>query len=249
MPSPDPHPPLPSLPLHQAHALLSSFTAFLTVAVHTVLFYRRLYPPATFLSARAYNLPVHQSRHPKVCAWVRAAVDAVAAQLAGGGVSRVAVVIHAPLTTTTPSPAAAGVGSEGSDEESGRVRPGAVLERWMFDVSRFPSWPGGAESLRSFDAAAGRSRQGEEDLDEDPAAVPAGAAAAGGGGGDGGTGAGERGGNAVNWADVDEQFRAVVGRMAHAGESMAPLPDGCTFTVAVELKEEGQAPIGVSTQS
>ncbi|KAG5925361.1 hypothetical protein E4U42_004374, partial [Claviceps africana] len=55
----------------QASFLLSSLANFLTVAIHSILYHRALYPPASFLTARAYNLAVHQSRHPAVCAWVR----------------------------------------------------------------------------------------------------------------------------------------------------------------------------------
>jgi len=53
------------------------------------------------------------------------------------------------------------------------------------------------------------------------------------------------GGPNWNWTDVDEQLRGALRRMAHAAEGMVTLPEGCTFTVAVELREEGEAPIGV----
>ncbi|KAK7721023.1 hypothetical protein SLS64_001317 [Diaporthe eres] len=48
----------------------------------------------------------------------------------------------------------------------------------------------------------------------------------------------------VNWTDVDEQLRGAVRRLAYAGETMEALPPGCTFTVAVELRDEARAPIG-----
>ncbi|KYK59089.1 HORMA domain-containing protein [Drechmeria coniospora] len=94
----------------QASAVLTSFTNFLTVALHTLLRQRALYPPATFLLARAYNLPVYQSRHPGVCAWIDDAVDAAAAQLRSGAVRTVALVVHAPSAF-------------------------AVVERWVFDLA------------------------------------------------------------------------------------------------------------------
>jgi hypothetical protein len=58
----------------------------------------------------------------------------------------------------------------------------------------------------------------------------------------------------LHWPDLDEQLRGTLRRMATTAEGMVPLPGGCTFTVAVELKEEGEgeegegvrAPIGVS---
>lgn len=55
-----------------------------------------------------------------------------------------------------------------------------------------------------------------------------------------------KGGN-VKWPDVDEQLRGALRRMTYAAEGMSRLPTGCTFTVAVELRDEGVAPIGVST--
>ena len=53
----------------------------------------------------------------------------------------------------------------------------------------------------------------------------------------------------VNWVDLDQQLRGALKRMASTAERLPPLPEECTFTLAVELKEEGQAPIGVSLAS
>jgi hypothetical protein len=57
------------------------------------------------------------------------------------------------------------------------------------------------------------------------------------------------GDGSVNWPDVNEQLRGALRRMASTAEKMDALPEGCTFTVAVELREEGLAPIGVSYYS
>ncbi|KAI1640094.1 DNA-binding protein [Biscogniauxia mediterranea] len=205
----------PSIPLAQASHLLTSFTQFMTVCIHNILYYRALYPAQTFLTSRAYNLPVHQSRHPQVCAWVRDAVDAVRAQLVLGAVERIAVVVH-----------------------DGRSR---VMERWMFDVAGFPAWQGAGSSGKDKD----RSREQQHDGD---VVVEEGEEAEGGEAGEGrpeedAADGGAEGGK-VNWTDVDEQLRAAVRRLAYAGEKMAPLPEGCTFTVAVELRDEAEAPIG-----
>lgn len=226
-----PPPPLPSLaeqptpqttevPITEARALFKSFSSFLTVSIHTILYYRGIYPQQTFLSAKAFNLPVHQSRHPKVCSWINDAVDAVMTQIAKGSVDRVAVVIHSP-----------------SDSSQLQLPPGTVLERWMFDVSHFPSWPGGMEALKNFRHDAGDEPREEDDenasgeennveavIEGMPALndVPP----------------------AINWADVDEHLRGAVRRLAYAGEKMEPLPQSCTYTVAVELRDEAQAPIG-----
>lgn len=113
---PPPEDDLRRLPPAEADALIASLGSFLTVAIHSLLFHRRLYPPTSFLLARAYNLAVYQSRHPGVCAWVRDAVAAVAAQIRAGALRSLALVVH---------------------------RPGdfAVAERWTFDLSSFPLDP------------------------------------------------------------------------------------------------------------
>lgn len=106
-----------SLSAPQATRLLHAFTHFLTLALHTLLHQRALYPPETFATVRALNMPIHQSRHPGVCTWVGDAVAAVAAQLRDATVERVCFVVHAPAESRH-----------------------AVLERWVFDVSSFPAW-------------------------------------------------------------------------------------------------------------
>ncbi|KAJ4407094.1 hypothetical protein N0V82_009995 [Gnomoniopsis sp. IMI 355080] len=216
------------VPIAEARTLLNSFTSFLTVSIHTILYYRAIYPKQTFLSAKAFNLPVHQSRHPRVCQWINDAVDAVMAQIAKGSAERVAVVIHSPPNSSPPKTPSAQ-----------HLSPGSVLERWMFDVSRFPSWPGGLEALKNFRGGEGENLQHD---DEEPA--------------DDETGSGDENlthaaadvesdqAVALNWVDVDEQLRGAARRIAYAGEKMDALPEGCTFTVAVELRKEAAAPIG-----
>lgn len=173
------------VPAPHAAALLTSLTSFLAVAVHTLLHHRRVYPPETFLLARAYNLPVRQSRHPAVCAWVRDAVAAAGAQIRCGAAASVALVLHAPGAF-------------------------AVVERWVFELRGVPALPDGD----------GR-RHGQGDGED----------------------AGEDG---VNWADVDEALRGALRRVAYMGESIPPPPEGCTFSLAVELRDEALPPIQVS---
>ncbi|CAI4210910.1 unnamed protein product [Parascedosporium putredinis] len=74
--------------------------------------------PETFLTTRSHNLPIHQSRHPALCAWIADAVAAAAAQIRSASVRRVALVLHAP-----PALAA------------------AVVERWVFDLDGWPRFP------------------------------------------------------------------------------------------------------------
>ncbi|KAK3721323.1 hypothetical protein LTR37_003199 [Vermiconidia calcicola] len=93
-------------------ALITSFTDFLTVAIHTILYERNIYPQTSFLSARKYNFPVRQNRHPKVCEWINDAIAAVEVELLKGTVERVAVVVY--------------------------TKDNKPTERFMFDVSRFP---------------------------------------------------------------------------------------------------------------
>ena len=62
-------------------AVVSTFGEFLTVAVHTILYERDVYPRTSFLSARKYNCSVRQNRHPKVCKWIQDAVAAVEVEM------------------------------------------------------------------------------------------------------------------------------------------------------------------------
>jgi mitotic spindle assembly checkpoint protein MAD2B len=68
-------------PLSNYHAVVSAFRDFLTVAIHTILYERDIYPRTSFLKARKYNYPVRQSRHPKVCKWIQDAVAAVEVEM------------------------------------------------------------------------------------------------------------------------------------------------------------------------
>ncbi|RDA82389.1 hypothetical protein CP532_4405 [Ophiocordyceps camponoti-leonardi (nom. inval.)] len=105
---------MPSLHPSEASALISSFSAFLTIAIHNILYHRSLYPRPSFRMGRAYALAVHQSRHPGVCSWVRDAVGAVEAKIREDAVGRIALSIHRPVDND-------------------------VVERWVFDLDRgFP---------------------------------------------------------------------------------------------------------------
>ncbi|OAA57070.1 mitotic spindle checkpoint protein [Niveomyces insectorum RCEF 264] len=293
-----------SLSLDDATALYSVLHDFFEVAVHAILYYRRLYPERAFLSATAFDVPVHQNRHPQVCAWIRDGVDQVLVQLAGGtgvasgddargsiaapSVETVAVVVHAPYTRRQ-------YGDEGKDA----VSPGAALERWVFDVRNLPKgWPGGADALKKVLGA--QAKKGSDT--EGGVGGGGGGGSGGGGGGDGTRGPQHRrqrvqgqqsdrqddaepdsanaaqqpahyeyydeeaeyanaaseaelddtpdddethsNGDAddadsaygtLNWTDLRHQLRAVVQRLGHAGAQLAPLPPGCTFTMAIEL--------------
>ncbi|CAK7274213.1 hypothetical protein SEPCBS57363_006044 [Sporothrix epigloea] len=143
----------------EAAQLYSTLQHFFEVAVHAVLYYRRLYPERAFGKATAFDVPVHLNRHPAVCTWVRAAIEQVMVQIAGGDeapatdrpntdrVNAIAIVVHAPYHRTAGS--------------GGRLPAGAVLERWVFDVRHLPQrWPGGIEALRR---AQNHSKSDEHD--------------------------------------------------------------------------------------
>ena len=95
------------------HTLVTAFTDFLTVAIHTILYERAIYPQTSFLTARKYGYPVRQNRHPRVCQWVQDAVVAIESELLRSSVDRIALVILSPLQSP--------------------------LERFVFEVARFPA--------------------------------------------------------------------------------------------------------------
>ena len=81
------------------YAVALAFTDFLTVAIHTILYERDIYPRTSFLSARKYNFPVKQSRHPSVCKWIQDAVAAVEVEMLKVGVMSISYLRSLPLFT------------------------------------------------------------------------------------------------------------------------------------------------------
>ncbi len=113
MAAPPPNPSTTSNLLSTQSSLIQTLCSFLTVSIHHILYLRSLYPPVSFLTARAYNFPARQNRHPSVCGWVNSAIDAIRDQLEKNTVDKVAVCIF-------------------------EVQRNVVLERWMFDLRTFP---------------------------------------------------------------------------------------------------------------
>jgi mitotic spindle assembly checkpoint protein MAD2B len=167
-------------------ALISNFGDFLTVAIHTILYERHIYPLDTFITAKKWNYPIRQSRHPKVCKWINDAVAAVQDELLKGTVERVAVVIYSQYSQP--------------------------LERFMFDLSKFP-----VVAREDFHTPIERlSPSGQQrPTPSKPASV-----------------------------DLEEQFRAVMAKLTVCDTMLKPVPSGCTFTVAIELKDMADPPIG-----
>lgn len=97
-------------------ALLDTLSSFLVVLTHHTLYLRRIYPPVSFVSTRAYNYPVRQNRHPDVCAWISDAIESVRDQLEKNTVESVTICIFE------------------CDENR-------VLERWVLDLKSLPIVP------------------------------------------------------------------------------------------------------------
>lgn len=208
-----------SVPIPQARTLLTTFTTFLTLAVHTILYHRRIYPPEAFLLAKFHSFPVRQCRHPGLCAWINDSLTQVRALLARAQLARVCIDIHRP-------------------------RDLAVAERWVFDTSAFPAWVDDEAERARLAAAAAKGKGKErarpvtweerERREQRPRRIT-----------EAERDELERGG-AVNWLDVDEAVRGALRRLAYAAEKKGPAEEGCTFTIAVELRDGAQPPLGVS---
>jgi mitotic spindle assembly checkpoint protein MAD2B len=102
-----------SPPLNTYASLAVAFTSFLRVATHQILFLRSIYPRVTFLPVRAYNYPIRQSRHPKVCEYINDVAVAVEKEILKGTVTAVTLIIFS-IQTNRP------------------------MERYVFDLSGFP---------------------------------------------------------------------------------------------------------------
>jgi mitotic spindle assembly checkpoint protein MAD2B len=167
-------------------ALISNFGDFLTVAIHTIIYERHIYPLNTFITAKKWNYPIRQSRHPKVCKWINDAVAAVQEELLKGTVDRVAVVIYSQYSQP--------------------------LERFMFDLSKFP-----VVAKDDFHTP----------IERQTPSLPAKAISL-----------------ATATVDLEEQFRAVLAKLSVCDTALKPILEGCTFTVAIELKDAADPPIG-----
>jgi mitotic spindle assembly checkpoint protein MAD2B len=177
---------------------LSAFTSFLTAYTHTLLYLRALYPRTSFVTSRFHNTPVHQSRHPLVCEWIRDAVSAVHAELLEGTVSRIGIVIFS-----------------NPDSETGSAK---IMERYMFDVSTFP-----VVSRNERNMEIQWEAESDEGSDEERV--------------------GRKKGKEKEWdanvdVDMSEQFRAALIVLQTRASQLKALPEGCSFNVSMELKDE-----------
>lgn len=133
-----------SMPNNQS-ALAASFTNFLTVSIHQILYLRSVYPRVTFLPVRAYNYPVRQSRHPKVCDYINDASIAVGTEILKGTITAVSIIISS-------------------------LRANQPLERYAFDLSGFPRVPTG-EINTTFEERKEDSSKPRADLGSAPLTI------------------------------------------------------------------------------
>ncbi|KAF3043472.1 hypothetical protein E8E12_009181 [Didymella heteroderae] len=223
---------------------LDAFTNFLTVYIHTLLYLRSLYPRTSFVHSRFHNTSAYQSRHPLVCDWIRDAVDAVRTELLEGTVSRIGIVIFH----------YGNGGRSGSAEKgTGNVQ---IMERFMIDVSAFPvvdkdernavmewgSRPSSQASVRSASLELGgdlSGEDGEERWHEEDEAGPSGADTPS-------RRNRSREGSEPNESAFDngidtnlaEQMRAALISLTTRCAQLRPLPEKCSFNVAMELRDE-----------
>lgn len=73
--------------------LFEWFTEFFIVAIHSILYIRRLYPQDTFRAAHQYGIVVYQSRHPKVCEYVEHMARSCMKFVKKGIVDKVSLVV------------------------------------------------------------------------------------------------------------------------------------------------------------
>ncbi|KAI9842187.1 MAG: hypothetical protein M1837_007400 [Sclerophora amabilis] len=223
-------------------SIVSTFTSFLTVAIHTIIYERGIYPSNTFLSARKYNFPVRQNQHPKVCKWINDAVAAVEIEMLKVDALLIGSLSHPFSSSSTSSNCSPHHGNSELptiDLLQGTVFHVAVvihdarsqpLERFLFDVSSFPNIPP-SEVLTAFEASSPSPSQEATPEEEQGASQDS-------------TAATTQAPKTTNVVDLEEQFRGVMRKLAFCSSSLRGLPDGCSFTVCVELKDEAKAPIG-----
>ena len=190
------------MPTTTFNAILAHLSHFLTVAIHTILAERNCYPPQSFITVRAYNLPVRQSRVPDVCSWIQEVIAAVRIELTKGIVAHVVLAISQPDTSE-------------------------VLERYVFDLQKMPKVP-----LKEVDTPIiwerGDGASSGEKEKEEAALDPR----------------GPGGAREHELVDLTEQLRGTLASISVCRRRLRPIPEGCPFTVAIELKDDADPPIG-----
>ncbi|EWC47968.1 hypothetical protein DRE_02850 [Drechslerella stenobrocha 248] len=174
--------------------LVTAFSDLLLVSIHTILYEREIYPASLFIPARKYNHPVRQARHPRVCQWIQDAVNACAEELLKCTVDLISINI----ISATNKP----------------------LERFVFDVSRFPIVASSDIHSRFVEAPADASPN-----DVVSPTIPDSQ-------------------DVIHQIDLEEQLRAVLTKLSYSSVKLGKLPQDCTFSVSMELKKDSPAPEG-----
>ncbi|KAJ4361229.1 hypothetical protein N0V95_002047 [Ascochyta clinopodiicola] len=230
---------------------LNAFNNFLTAYIHTLLYLCSLYPQAFFVHSRFYNVSAYQSQHPLVCDWIRDAIDAVRTKLLNSTVSRISIVIFHYRSDSKNGSAEMGTGHVQIkkqfmiDDVSAflvvdKNERNAVLE-W---ASRPSSQASVGSASLELDGSAGDDQ--ERCHNEDEAELS-------------GTDTfsrldRSRKGNKPNEpafnlsvnTNLAEQMRTALILLTTRCAQLMPLPDKCSFNIAMELKDEADVdpPIG-----
>lgn len=169
-----------------------------------------------------------------------------------------------PPKTLAPTTAFAVKGATNNNEvkkdSKGGQKTFNVVERWIFDVSSFPMWPdddddddddgdnaenNNAETVKNNGPEGGDQEMNEAD-DEEVRVVVNEDSEDSEGDDDDDDDDDEEDEDAINWDDINESLRGALGRLASAAEEMPRLPEGCPFTLAIELRGEASPPIAVN---
>lgn len=101
------------------------------------------------------------------------------------------------------------------------------MERFLFDVERFPIVEKASKWIEFEDrevdgTVKGKGEEAEVDAESESP-------------------------KPLNFVDIEEQLRATICKLDFEGSKKSPLPEGCTYTIAVELRDDPAAmpPIGV----
>ncbi|WVF68763.1 hypothetical protein IAT40_003535 [Kwoniella sp. CBS 6097] len=73
--------------------IADAIVSFLEISIHTILYLRQVYPASTFTRRRAHSVPVYQSRHPQVRAYIANVVGALSGEVHSGKLRRMTLVI------------------------------------------------------------------------------------------------------------------------------------------------------------
>ncbi|WVR06599.1 hypothetical protein IAU60_003631 [Kwoniella sp. DSM 27419] len=73
--------------------IADAIVSFLEISIHTLLHLRSIYPTSTFTRRRAHSVPVYQSRHPQVQAYISNVIAALAPEVHAGKLRRMTMVI------------------------------------------------------------------------------------------------------------------------------------------------------------